>query len=140
MSQRGEARAPEVNPTLRASREPIRLTDLLRDVLGRLLQDEWRDDAPKGDLRIALRAACDQARNDGLRAEELLLVLKDAWRDLPDRRALPRIDTDAALARVVTACIDEYYESPRKVQQLGDGPALRSEAPFRNDAQNAEAY
>ena len=81
---------------------------------------------PTGALRAALRVTCERARRDGLRAEQLLLVVKAVWHDLPERRELPRVDADEVLARVVTACIAEYFDEPPAERQRRDVGALRS--------------
>ena len=83
--------------------------DALRCVIGA------RADAPEsGDAtRTALRRLCDAAHARDLRAEELL-ILKDAWRELPEARRAARDDERAALSRVVTLCIEEYYRLPRR--------------------------
>jgi hypothetical protein len=70
----------------------------------------------------------------------LVLVLKEAWGELPERRRLPRSDTDAVLARLVTACIDEYYGTPQTGRAFDDGHGLHSDIPSRADSQNAEMY
>ena len=139
MRRRHENGGPQADLTPNPDGEAELLPDLLRRALSGLLGQRWPNE-PDGDLRLALRDACDRARNDGLRAEELLLVLKDAWRELPERRGLPRVDPDEALARVVTACIDEFYHSPRREWQLGERRVFHSEASGRTDSQNAEIH
>ncbi len=62
-----------------------------------------------GELRVLLRRVCDTARAHGLRAEHLVLLLKERWRELPEARRIPRQDAGDVLARVITACIREYY-------------------------------
>jgi hypothetical protein len=66
---------------------------------------------------------CERARRDGIRAEHLLVVLKESWRELPERADLPRFEADEALGRVVSACINEYYLDP-KIQRW-DSPSQR---------------
>lgn len=142
MRRRNDGRVPTVAGTAdRSSEAAPLLPELVRRSLRSLFVEQWPAPEPTGDLRLALRDACDRARHDGLRAEQFLLVLKAAWHDMPERRVLPHIDADAVLARVVTACIDEYYHSPPAGQQLGNGRALRSEArQVRADSQNAELH
>lgn len=65
-------------------------------------------------VRDALRKTCDLAHERGLRAEELIVLLKGAWRRLPEVRSMSRDGSDAALARVITMCIGEYYRQPRE--------------------------
>jgi hypothetical protein len=117
-------------------RSAEQLPDLIRSVLDSLLGSAQPDMQPIGDLRAALRVTCERARDDGVRAEQLLLVLKATWHDLPGRRQLPHLDGDAVLARLVTACIAEYYDDdPNERQRAGvraspsprrDGPASKS--------------
>jgi hypothetical protein len=117
------------------------LQDLLRRSLSGVLAEPWPEDASGADLRVALRDACDRARHDGLRAEQLLLALKEVWRELPERSRPPHIDSDGVLARVVTACIDEYYDCYPTKPELGHEQLLRSEArQGRSDTQNAELH
>jgi hypothetical protein len=123
------------------SSEAVLLQDLLRRSLSHVLAEPWPEDASGADLRAALRDACDRARNDGLRAEQLLLALKEVWRQLPERGRPLHIDSDAILARLVTACIDEYYDSYPTKPELSHGQLLRSEArQGRSDTQNAELH
>lgn len=71
-------------------------------------------DAPDGELddggREALGAACRAAREGGLHGEHVVLALKDVWRTLPEARPLARHEADAALARLVSACIAAFYQ------------------------------
>lgn len=65
-------------------------------------------------LQRALQALCDEAHRHGARAEQLLIALKTVWPTLPEVRALPGGEERAALlARVVTRCLDVYYETSR---------------------------
>ena len=61
------------------------------------------------DVRALLVRACNEARAQGIRAEQLLVVLKHVWYDLPEIRHAPRHDGSSVLARVITICIHEYY-------------------------------
>jgi hypothetical protein len=58
------------------------------------------------DLRKALRIACAKARLQRVRAEQLLVDLKQVWTSLP---SMLSTRTEEHLNRIVTACIDEYY-------------------------------
>lgn len=62
-------------------------------------------------LRQYLRPVCDSAREEGLRAEHLLIVVKRAWDDLVETGVLDRRDNDAALSEVITLCIKEFYRT-----------------------------
>ena len=80
----------------------------VREALGRSLEG-----AASGDeLRVALRDMAREARDRGLRAEQILIVLKELWGTVPQvRRASGREQQTALLQRAVTTCINEYYTS-----------------------------
>lgn len=61
------------------------------------------------ELLDPMRDVCYTARRCGLRAEQLLVVLKDAWRRLPEVGRLDRYESDELLTRVIHDCIEEYY-------------------------------
>ena len=110
-------------------------TDGLADLVARTLRHVCAGERPvelrTPDLRLLLRDTCRRACDDGLRVEQLIVVLKQAWRELPERRRLTRVDADAALAQVVTACIDEYYQSSGTGREL---PVRLEAAHLRNDS------
>jgi hypothetical protein len=61
-------------------------------------------------LRAALRLVCIDARRAGLRAEELLVMIKDVWSGLPAGVSrLPSVHGDERLNYVISTCVDEYY-------------------------------
>ena len=62
-------------------------------------------------VRPLLAEACREARDRGVHAEKLLVLLKSTWLELPDARNIPRHEHVDLLARVVTLCIDEYYRA-----------------------------
>ena len=64
------------------------------------------DRDPMGEL-------CAAARANEVRAETLILALKDGWRRLPDSHGSSRLDGEITLAAVITRCIREYY-GPRR--------------------------
>lgn len=61
-------------------------------------------------LAADLRRLCDSSIVAGLFAEEVLLLVKAAWRELPEAQRR-EADGSAALGPVVTLCIEEYYLS-----------------------------
>ncbi|HEX2780078.1 MAG TPA: hypothetical protein VHM30_11290 [Gemmatimonadaceae bacterium] len=89
------------------------LRELIQHALSAALRGTVPSDGTDGPFddqtRELLRSASVHARADGLRAEQLLLVVKAAWVELPEARRAPRDTADATLARVITRCIDEYY-------------------------------
>lgn len=61
-------------------------------------------------LQTALRRIAAEARAKRMRADELLLQLKDVWYQLPEvSGAREGEEQDALLQRVVMLCIREYY-------------------------------
>jgi hypothetical protein len=66
------------------------------------------------DLHKALRVACAKARLQRVRAEQLIVDLKQVWMMLP---TMLSTRTEQRLNRIVSTCIDEYYaceESPQR--------------------------
>jgi hypothetical protein len=60
------------------------------------------DRDPMGEL-------CAAARASEVRAETLILAIKDSWRRVPECYGERRPEAQATLARVITWCIREYY-------------------------------
>jgi hypothetical protein len=91
--------------------EPIReqLDALLRQTLSALAVGG----ATRVQIRKALRPACDAAHERGLHAEQLLILVKNVWHELPATRRATREDAERLLARVITLCVDEYYALDR---------------------------
>jgi hypothetical protein len=78
----------------------------LDEALGRFL----REGGSVEPLEPALRQIATEARQKRMRAEQLLIVLKDAWYALPGiGHAHDDAERNAMLQRVVTACIRCYY-------------------------------
>lgn len=63
--------------------------------------------------RDPMRELCAAARANDVRAESLILAIKDSWRRLPDSHGSNRLDAEVTLAAVITGCIREYY-GPRR--------------------------
>jgi hypothetical protein len=57
----------------------------------------------------SLRSLCRVARSHGIHVEQLVVLCKDAWRTLPEARALPPETGTVLLKGVISRCIDEYY-------------------------------
>lgn len=62
-------------------------------------------------LRHYLRPVCDSAREEGLRAEHLLIIVKQAWDHLVETGELTHGDNSAPLSEVITLCIKEFYRA-----------------------------
>ena len=95
--------AQDRTPTPRLEASTV---DALRSILGRSIQQGNHDD----DLHGALCRAAAEARQKGIQAEQLLVILKDLWYSLPQlaRASSPGIHT-ALLRELISRCIHEYY-------------------------------
>jgi len=64
-------------------------------------------------LQPALQCIATEAREKQMRAEQLLVVLKDIWYSVPQIAQAPQGEQqNRLLQRVVTLCIREYYAAP----------------------------
>lgn len=78
----------------------------LREALGRYAREGDHGDL----LRDALCTAADEARAKGIRAEQLLVALKEIWHALPEvRGAQGSVEQRKLLQQVISRCIREYY-------------------------------
>ena len=83
----------------------LRVINALRD--GWFLEKRLRD--------VARMIAAD-ARDHGLRAEQMLVALKREWPVMLERRRVPGDDELGMLAeRLVSLCIQEYYRDTRQL-------------------------
>jgi len=70
------------------------------------------DNAEPRPLQQALVRMSAEARDKDVRAEHLLVLLKDAWHSLPEVRVMTDTTEQVRLLqRVVTMCIKEYYSA-----------------------------
>jgi len=90
------------------------LRRLTYDPLRRALCADGSGGPPDADVRMLLRQLCDTAHERGVPAEQLLILLKEGWRELPEARHGLRFDARDVLAHVITLCIDEYYAPGRR--------------------------
>ena len=60
-------------------------------------------------LRESMRRVCVIAHARGVQIEQLLVMVKDAWFELPEPRRILQDHSTDVLSRVVTLCIDQYY-------------------------------
>lgn len=87
-----------------------RLSPAAIDALESALQSYLADSNEVGALQPALRNIASEAREKNMRAEELLVLLKNVWFALPQIRRMQEGETQSRLLqRVVTLCIREYY-------------------------------
>ena len=113
---RGFERSPDSTPVNEPTQDPSRKPRLspdavaeLRDALQHWVRDERASDGP---LRDALHAIAAEAREHGIRAEELLITLKTTWFEVGGAPTAPHSVTSSdhkRLDELVTACIKAYY-------------------------------
>ena len=88
---------------------PPQVLDSLRAAL--LLELETPELAD-GQLPRALHAFVEEARDRGLRAEQVLVQLHTVWDSVTDSRALANAREQKSLReRLVTMCIEHYYRA-----------------------------
>ena len=90
-----------------------RLRELTRVALREALHGDVSGRVPDGTVRRVIRELCEEAHACGARVEHVIILLKDARRELPEVRRANRDDAEDTLSRVITLCIDEYYGPPR---------------------------
>jgi hypothetical protein len=91
------------------SREPALEAETLA-ALDAVLRRHLAANGSIADVEPALRLVATEARQKQMRAEHLLVVLKDVWYSLPGvNHAQEGVTQDAALQRVVSCCIRAYY-------------------------------
>jgi hypothetical protein len=74
------------------------------------------------ELRAALRQVCTDARHSGLRAEQLLVLIKDVWSGIPAGISRVRsMHGDERLNYVISTCVDEYYGNQADDEMQGRG-------------------
>ena len=91
---------------------PEALSAEAREELRATLRQHVRSPMPDGELRLALRAACQDAHARHATPERVIIALKDVWHSLPEVQQLQHRDArarDAMVAHVVTLCIQEFY-------------------------------
>ncbi|HJP85175.1 MAG TPA: hypothetical protein VJ852_04255 [Gemmatimonadaceae bacterium] len=64
-------------------------------------------------LRDSMQRVCTLAHRREVTAEGLVVMLKTAWWNLPEAERVLGYRRDEVLSRVITLCINEYFE-PRK--------------------------
>ena len=102
-----EPAAPEQSGGERAS-SVISAEDLR--ALRAVLPSDARRAGIRADVEVPLRAVCARAHRSGLRVEQLLVLVKSAWRELPETRRVEALASrDEQLDSVITALIEQYY-------------------------------
>ena len=83
--------------------------ELARGTVRTALRPDARFDRADGEVRRLIRQTCDLARAHDIAVERLLVVVKQAWVELPEARQASHTAGWGTLDRVVTLCIEEYY-------------------------------
>ena len=86
---------------------PVR--ELVREALRCALRSSGTGSEPDATTLHLVRRACDAAHQNGLRAEQMVVVMKDAWGDLTTVRVSTGHVGRPVLDSVITLCISEYY-------------------------------
>ena len=118
---RGSERSQDSTPVNEPTQDPSPKARLSPDAVARLrgaLQHWMRDEgASDSALRDALHAVAAEARQHGIRAEELLVTLKTTWFEIGGAPNVAHSAPSSArpsehkrLDELVTACIKAYYE------------------------------
>ena len=63
-----------------------------------------------GRLRDSMRRVCNVAHNRSVTAERLVVLMKEAWWLMPEGERVLGHRREEVLARMVTLCIDTYFE------------------------------
>jgi hypothetical protein len=95
----------------RRAAEPLR--EVTGSVLRAALLADVRVSQGDGQVRLLMQRACDDARAKGVHVEQLIVLLKESWHEIPQTALMSHGDGEAVLGRMVSLCIDEYY-APRR--------------------------
>ena len=90
-------------------------TTVVTATLQRAVAADRIDNAARrdGEVRDAIRLLCDRGKLGNLRAEQLIVRVKEVWSALPEaRRVGDGPSRDEFLAHVITLCIHEFYSAP----------------------------
>lgn len=93
-----------------ASEALANLRELTTIVLRRAVYTVSNGYAIDGKLRDSMRRVCKLAQNREVPAEGLVVMLKDAWWDMPEAERVLGHRREEVLSRVITLCINEYFE------------------------------
>lgn len=108
------ARQDDGKTTFGGTGQPVNLYDLALRMCQRQVQLAARGDGGldghiDAELKELLLQACRTAQQSGLHAEQLVILLKDAWTRTPAAPRRHGRDAEEAFARLVTLSIDEFY-------------------------------
>ena len=80
--------------------------DALRVVMNRAVAHGTHPD----ELHDVLCRAANEARDKGIQAEQLLVVMKDLWHSLPELRSISDGERqNELLQQLISRCIEQYY-------------------------------
>jgi hypothetical protein len=87
-------------------------TQAMNDEIGRLTAD---DRVRRSALRKDLRNVCGEAKRAKLRAEQLVIFIKQIWLGLPESRSrVGPANAQDVLNHIITMALDEFYR-PDKI-------------------------
>jgi hypothetical protein len=75
----------------------------------------------EGRLAAAARMAAEDARQQGLPAERMLIALKQEWNGLEEARRLPALDAHDLLSALISLTIRAYYDPIGGGRRTGPG-------------------
>ncbi len=106
-----EPAPPAVPPNiLDRAQTDVSLRAMIEDVLRRAAQHRADAPPPVDAIRASARLICKEARQRGLRAEQLVVMIKAVCAFLPEARAHFSIPgADEPLSQIISICVDEYY-------------------------------
>jgi hypothetical protein len=87
------------------------LRELVDIVLRRAIYTASAGGALSAALRGSLHRVCVLAQRRGLLVEELLVLMKESWYELPEAERLLREQNRDVLSRVIALSIEEYYDN-----------------------------
>jgi hypothetical protein len=88
-----------------------KIRDLTTRMLREVAWDRRHGRKPDGNQIEELREVCNAAREQGLHAEDLLIIIKQSWTQLTEAQLLERLDADETLSHVITRAIVELYRA-----------------------------
>jgi hypothetical protein len=71
-------------------------------------------------LRAPLARLCEETKRRELRAEQLIIAVKDAWATLPDARWWRRDADDELLSIIITVCIEQFFLDRQRAPGASD--------------------
>lgn len=85
------------------------LSNALREVLVRGIPAG----GPDHETRHLLRNICEAAHASHANVEDVLILLKETWMELPEARQSHYAEAQARLSHIISLCIEEYFLDQR---------------------------